>query len=109
MRSLLTSDTSTSNAHAGFSAHLAPDWPNADNEGHSSRLAAILLRQKARERLAYGWHQITILHLDSDEEYATVALLGYNRINAVERVRIRKANEDYRWGDRKSTRLNSSH
>jgi len=62
------------------------------------KLAAIRLRQKARERLAYGWHQITILHLDSDEEHATVALLGYNRINAVERVRIRKVNEDYRWG-----------
>lgn len=64
----------------------------------TSRLAAIRLRQKARERLAYGWHQLTILHLDSDEEYATVALLGYNRINAVERVQIRKAKEDYRWG-----------
>lgn len=65
---------------------------------NTSKLAAIRLRQKARERLAYGWHQITMLHLDSDEEYASVALLGYNRINAVERVRIRKANEDYRWG-----------
>lgn len=71
-----------------------PDSKAAD----TSRLAAIRLRQKARERLAYGWHQLTILHLDSDEEYATVALLGYNRISAVERVQIRKANEDYRWG-----------
>ena len=63
----------------------------------SSRLGAIRLRQKAMERLSYVWHQQTIQLLDSDEDYASVALLGYNRINAVYNVRTRKINENFRW------------
>ena len=50
------------------------------------------------ERLSYLWHAQTIQLLDSDEEYARIALLGYRRINAVEDAQIRKANENFRWG-----------
>jgi len=64
----------------------------------SPKLGAIRLRQKAMERLSYLWHAQTIQLLDSDEEYARIALLGYKRINAVEAAQIRKANEDFRWG-----------